>query len=127
MIPLYIAAGGALGALARYGLSGWVQGWAGASFPWGTFAVNVIGSLGIGFAFGFLEGAPVSAELRALITVGLLASFTTFSTLTYETVALLREGAWLRAGAYSLGSLAIGLAAVMIGLGAASAVLRGRG
>lgn len=122
-----VAAGGALGALARYGASGWVHGWAGAWIPWGTLGVNVLGALLLGFGVGYLQGVPASPELRALVTVGFLASFTTFSTYAYETVALLREGAWVRAGLYSLGSLAVGIAAVAVGLGAAELVLRTRG
>lgn len=127
MMTLYIAAGGAVGALARYGLGGWVHAWAGARFPWGTFVVNAVGSLLIGFALRYLESVPASAEVRALVTVGLLGAFTTFSTYTYETVALLRDRAWLRAGLYSLGSLGLGLAAVGVGLTLASFVLRARG
>jgi CrcB protein len=127
MMLLSIAAGGAAGALARYGLGGWLQGWAGAWLPWGTFGVNALGSLLIGFALRYLEGVPASPEVRALVAIGLLGAFTTFSTYAYETVALLREGAWLRAGLYSLGSLAFGLVAVALGLGVAEAVLRVRG
>lgn len=123
---LYIAAGGAAGALARYGLGGWVQASMGDRFPWGTFVVNGAGSLLIGFALRYLEGVPASPELRALVTVGLLGAFTTFSTYTYETVALLRDRAWLRAALYSLGSLGLGLAAVGAGLALGSFVLRAR-
>ena len=124
---IYLAVGGALGTLARYGLSGWVHGMAGARFPWGTLIVNVVGSLLIGFALRYLEGVPVSAELRATITVGALGAFTTFSTYTYETMALLRDGQWLRAAMYSLGSLSIGLVAVAIGLSCAGILLDARG
>lgn len=127
VLLLYIAAGGAAGALARYGLGGWVHGWMGDRFPWGTFVVNGTGSLLIGFALRYLEGVPASPELRALVTVGLLGAFTTFSTYTYETVALLRDRAWLRAALYSLGSLGFGLAAVGAGLALGSFVLRARG
>ena len=123
MIPLYIAAGGALGAVARYALGGWVHRWAGGGFPWGTFVINVLGSLLIGFALRTLEALPASPELRALATIGLLGGFTTFSTYTYETVAMLRDGDWWRAAAYSLGSLAVGVAAVGVGLAAAGFVL----
>lgn len=122
-----VAVGGALGALARYGLSGWVHGWAGAWIPWGTFAVNALGSFLIGFAVRFLEGIPASPGLRALVTVGLLGAFTTFSTYAYESVALVRDGEWGRAALYSLGSLAAGLVAVAVGLGMAEAILRARG
>ena len=127
MLLLYIAVGGAIGALARYGLGGWVHTWGGTRMPWGTFVVNVIGSLLIGLALRFLEGVPSTPEVRALVSIGLLGAFTTFSTYTYETVALMRTGEWARAGVYSLGSLVIGILAVMVGLGVAGMILRARG
>lgn len=116
MIWLYIAIGGAVGALARYGLGGWVQSRAGFGFPWGTLIVNVLGCLMIGFAMRYLEAVRLPAEMRALIGVGVLGAFTTFSTFSYETVALVEEGAWARAAAYSIGSLALGIVAVYAGI-----------
>ena len=127
MLLLYVAVGGAMGALARYGLGGWVHTWAGTRIPWGTFVVNASGSLLIGLALRFLEGVPSTPEVRALVSIGLLGAFTTFSTYTYETVALVRSGEWARAGVYSLGSLAVGVLAVAVGLGAAGMILRARG
>ena len=123
MILLSLAVGGVLGTLARYGLAGWVQSWAGASFPWGTFAVNLLGSFLLGFALRGSEAAALSTETRALLTTGFCGAFTTFSTLSWETVALLQSGAWGRAGAYALGSLALGLAAVWAGLSLAPVVI----
>ena len=127
MIPIYIAAGGAVGAVARYALGGWIHTWAGSRFPWGTLTINVLGSLLIGFSLRYLEALPASPELRALVTIGLLGGFTTFSTYTYETVALLRDGEWLRGVLYSLGSLGVGLVAVAIGLAVAGFVLESGG
>lgn len=127
MLLLSIAAGGALGALARYGLGGWVHGWAGATFPWGTLVVNVLGSFALGLSLRWAEATAVSAEVRALVTIGLLGAFTTFSTYSYETVALLRDGEWTRGAAYALGSLALGLAAVAAGLAAATWALQDPG
>lgn len=118
MIWLYIAAGGAVGAVARFGLTSWVQGRGGLHFPWGTLVVNLTGSLLIGAALRYFGAMPASAEVRALITVGLLGSFTTFSTFSYETVVLLEEGAIARAAAYSLGSLLLGVVAVYAGMAA---------
>lgn len=123
MILLALAAGGVLGTLARYGLAGWVHTWAGTAFPWGTFAVNVLGSFLLGFALRGSEVASLSPETRALLTTGFCGAFTTFSTLSWETVALLQAGAWARAGAYALGSLGLGLAAVWAGLSLAPLVL----
>ena len=123
MILLALAAGGVLGTLARYGLAGWVHTWAGTAFPWGTFAVNVLGSFLLGFALRGSEVASLSTETRALLTTGFCGAFTTFSTMSWETVALLQSGAWGRAGAYALGSLGLGLAAVWAGLSLAPLVL----
>ncbi|HKJ93206.1 MAG TPA: fluoride efflux transporter CrcB [Longimicrobiales bacterium] len=127
MILLYIALGGALGAVARYGVGGWVQARAGFGFPWGTLAVNVAGALLIGFAMRYLAAVRLSPEVRALIIIGGLGAFTTFSTFSYETVALLEDGEWLRAGMYATASLVLGLLAVYAGSAAAGWVLQVRG
>lgn len=127
MILLYVAIGAALGGVARYGLGVWVHSWAGADFPWGTFAINAVGSLLIGLAIGAFEELPVSVETRAFVAIGLLGGFTTFSSFSLETVALMRNGAWLPAAAYSLGSVGVGIAAVLLGLGVATIVLRTAG
>jgi CrcB protein len=124
VLGLYIALGGALGAVARYGLGRWIHSWAGDGFPWGTFAINAIGSFLIGLSLRYLEGIAAAPELRALMTVGLLGAFTTFSTFTYDTIVLLQEGAWTRAALYALGSLAIGLLAVGSGLYLGARVLQ---
>ena len=65
MIPLYIAAGGAVGAVARYALGVWVETWAGARFPWGTFLINVLGSFLIGFALRYLEAVRAHEKLHS--------------------------------------------------------------
>lgn len=124
---LAVALGGALGASARYLAAGWVQDVTGSLFPWGTMAVNLAGSLILGFGLVWLQSTVTSTEVRALVTIGFLGSFTTFSTFSYETVAMLRDGQWLRAGGYSLGSLALGLAAVALGAALASGILGTRG
>lgn len=127
MIWLYIALGGAVGAVARYGLAGWVQTRAGFHFPWGTLAVNILGSALIGASLRYLEAAPAPAEIRALVAVGVLGAFTTFSTFSYETVGLLEEGAFGRALGYSLGSLLLGIVAVYAGMSAAGFIIHTRG
>ncbi len=86
-----VAAGGALGAVARYGISGWVQTARPAAFPWGTLCVNTVGSLLIGILFGISELAPVSSATRLLIAVGFLGAFTTFSTYSLETLNLFKD------------------------------------
>lgn len=115
MTLLYVAVGGALGALARYGLSGWVQDAAGGTFPWGTLVVNVLGCFLLGLVLVWLERVAVASEMRSFATIGVLGAFTTFSTFSYEAVALLRDREWLRAGGYLSGSLLLGLAAVVAG------------
>jgi len=110
-----VAAGGALGAVARYLGAGWVQDLSGGFFPWGTFVVNAVGCLLLGFSLVWLQATLVSSEMRDLVTIGFLSSFTTFSTFSYETVAMLRDGEWWRAGGYALGSVAFGLVAVIAG------------
>lgn len=127
MIWLYVAAGGALGAMARYGVAGWVQDGNGFHFPWGTLAVNVVGSVLIGLSLRYLEVSPATAELRALVTVGLIGAFTTFSTFSYETVALLEDRAFGRALGYSIGSLALGIVAVYAGIYTAGFIVHPRG
>jgi CrcB protein len=119
-----VAVGGALGAASRYLTSTWVQNLTGQFFPWGTLTVNVAGSLVLGFALIWLQASVASAEARQFIAIGFLGSFTTFSTFSYETVAMLRDGEWWRAGGYVAGSVVLGLVAVMVGMGAANALLR---
>ena len=123
---LAVALGGALGAVSRYLVSGWIQDASASFFPWGTLGVNVAGSLLLGFALVWLQGTVASAEARALVTIGFMGSFTTFSTFSYETVAMLRDGQWWRAGAYVTGSLALGLVAIATGAVLASSLLRAR-
>lgn len=126
MTLLYVAAGGALGALARYGLSGWIQDVSGGLFPWGTLVVNVLGCFLLGFALAWLERVALAAELRSFLGIGLLGAFTTFSTFSYEAVALLRDRDWLRAGGYLSGSLLLGLAAAAAGLALATTLTAAR-
>ncbi|MFP3947562.1 MAG: fluoride efflux transporter CrcB [Gemmatimonadota bacterium] len=126
-VILYVALGGALGAVARYGISGWVHTVAGTLLPWGTLFVNVAGSFLLGFSIRYLEFTTVTPELRAALTVGFLGAFTTFSTYSYETVALLQEGAWARAATYALGSLITGILFVLAGFAVAQLLSPARG
>src|SRR5437764_9985730 len=91
VIVLAVAAAAAVGAPARYLLDVWVIERTGGVFPWGTFAVNVIGS----FALGLLAAAPSTA--RTVVGDGICGAFTTFSTLSYETVRLAEDGSYLEA------------------------------
>ncbi len=95
---IWLAAAGAAGALARYGLAGWVQQRSGAWFPWGTAAVNLAGCACAGLFWGWIqERLNVPGEVRAVVLIGFFGAFTTFSALMLETTALLQDGEWLRA------------------------------
>jgi CrcB protein len=126
MTLLIVGAGGALGAVSRYVVTGWVQGLTAESFPWGTLLVNVGGSLALGFTLVWIQSTVSSTDLRQFITIGFLASFTTFSTFSYEVVALLRDREWWQAGGYVTGSVAFSLVAVVIGMAMASALAQAR-
>ncbi len=90
---LAIAMGGAVGAVLRYLMATATYRLFGQAFPYGTLAVNVLGSLLMGLLYVWLlERSMASAELRAALTVGLLGAFTTFSTFSLETVSLLEQG-----------------------------------
>ncbi len=113
---LAVGLGGFLGAIARYGASGLVQRWAGDGFPAGTLAVNLIGCVLIGAMSAVAEGAGgLSEQTRLVIVVGLLGSFTTFSTFGNETFELLRDGRIRVAAAYVAGSVLLGLGGVLLG------------
>ena len=112
---LFIALGGAIGALMRYGISGWVQHWTKSPFPCGTMAVNIIGCFIIGLCGALLAGPYLRAEFKPFILIGMLGSFTTFSTFGYETFELVNEGQFAKAGLNILLNNLLGLAAVCIG------------
>jgi CrcB protein len=112
-----IAVGGALGALARYGASSGVHALLGRAFPYGTLAVNVAGSLAMGFLYiVLLERLSLAAEWRALLLVGFLGAFTTFSTFSLETLNLVEGGEWLRAVANVVLSVVLCLFAAWLGV-----------
>ena len=121
----YITLGGTLGTLARWFLQGWVQERTGAtSFPVGTLAVNLLGSLVIGFILRFATGSTViSPELRGGLTIGFCGAFTTMSTFGYESVRLLGDGEYWYAGVYMGGTIIGCLAAVIAGTALASKLL----
>ncbi|HAO25595.1 MAG: fluoride efflux transporter CrcB [Methylophaga sp.] len=112
-----IAVGGAAGALLRFAMSNGVYKILGRDFPYGTLAVNVLGSLLIGILFILLiEKLAVAAEWRAGLIVGLLGAFTTFSTFSLETFTLLEDGAFVKAGLNVLLSVVLCLLATWLGI-----------
>ena len=116
-IYLIVAAGGALGAMARYGTDSMVNRWAGLGFPWGTVTVNLVGSLVLGLLIGAaVHGLHLGQEMRALIVTGFLGAFTTFSTFSLNTVTLLERGDTGAALGYVLGSVVFGVGLFFIGL-----------
>ena len=111
-----VAIGAALGGVSRYYLASVVQHRVGSTFPWGTLAVNVSGSLLLGFIIRYALATPmVSVEMRALLTTGFCGGYTTFSTYSYETATLLEDGQYGRAGTYALASVVLALVATFAG------------
>jgi fluoride exporter len=114
---IYVAAGGALGSLARYLISIWALP-VSRELPWGTIGINLAGSLLIGF-FGTMTLAhgryPVSENWRLFVMVGICGGFTTFSSFSLQTLDLMRSGAMLRAGANIVVSVVLCVAAVAFG------------
>lgn len=114
---LIVGAAGALGAMARYAVSGWAYELAGTRLPWGTLTVNVAGC----FLLGLLMHVSIATTLvpptwRLALATGFLGALTTFSTFSYETVRELERGSWGAAGANVALNLALGLPATWLGL-----------
>ena len=116
-IWLAVAAGGAVGAVARNGVSRAAMHLLGPNFPWGTLAVNILGSFAMGRVMVWLaHREPASPALRAFLTVGLLGAFTTFSTFSLDVVTLYRDRTLTIAGAYILASVILSVGGLFAGL-----------
>ena len=116
----YVAIGSAAGGVIRYLLGGAIQRALAASFPVGTLVINVTGSALLGFIFRYaLETPAVTPEIRALLGIGFCGGYTTFSTFSYETLTLLEDGDWRRAGLYAGLSLIGSVLAAFLGFMAA--------
>ena len=122
MSVLFVAIGGALGALARHAAVSGVERITGRALPWGTLAVNVVGSFALGFLLICADRWDLSPEWRRFAAVGFLGAFTTFSAFSFEISWFLREEKWVTAGSYAIGSVLLGVAALLGGSAAASAI-----
>jgi len=121
---LWICAGGAVGTGVRYLLSGWTLLLLGTAFPWGTLAVNVLGSFLVSALMHVaLATKMIPPTLRLALTSGVLGGFTTYSTFNYETLQYLQEGAWAMAGLNVATTLLVCLAAGALGVAVARGVL----
>jgi CrcB protein len=109
---LAVAAGGSVGATLRYVVFYFFEKQYTSTFPWATLLVNLIGSFLIGFFWGYFDRLFVTTGIRLLIFVGLLGSFTTYSTYAFDVFSLFRDGEFKMLAVYILGSniLGIGLA-----------------
>ena len=109
---ILVALGGALGSVCRYLLSGINT----ISFPWGTFVVNILGSLLIGLLIGMVSRGSISPEMKLLLVTGFCGGFTTFSTFANESFAIMKAGDILLSALYIGVSVAIGILAVWVGM-----------
>lgn len=112
----WLALAGALGTLARYGLSGLVQRAGGTGFPWGTLAVNGSGCFLFGLFWAMTEHRlELSPEVRSIVLVGFMGAFTTFSTFAFETGQLIRDSQWLLAFGNVLAQNILGITFLFVG------------
>ncbi|MGE0082213.1 MAG: fluoride efflux transporter CrcB [Thiohalomonadaceae bacterium] len=120
---LLVGLGGAFGSMLRFGLSTGLHALLGRAFPWGTLFVNVTGSFAIGLLYVLLiERVALGPEWRALLMVGLLGGYTTFSSFSIETLNLVESGDVLRAAVNVLASVVLCLAAAWVGVSVARQV-----
>ena len=127
---LWVALGGALGSMARFGCSSLVANLFGATFPLGTLMINVLGSFVIGF-FATLTGPDgrilVPGDFRQFVMVGICGGYTTFSSFSLQTMTLVQDGELFRAGLNVTASVVLCLAAVWLGYIVAASVNAVRG
>jgi CrcB protein len=119
MTVLLVFLGGAVGAPLRFLTDRFIQGRHDSVFPWGTLAVNLAGSLVLGFLLGAHDALGWPPEVNTLVGTGVCGALTTFSTFGFETMRLLEEGAIAEAGLNAVGSLLAGVAAAAAGFGLA--------
>lgn len=118
-----VAAGGAIGATLRWAIGVWLMGRTSSGFPWHTMLVNLSGAFLIGVLMAFsMEKGALSGDWRLFLGTGVLGGFTTFSTLSYESIALMQDGLWGQGMANMFASAALGLIAAWLGLVAGRAL-----
>lgn len=112
-----VGIGGAIGSMLRYGVAVLSLKMGLINFPWGTLAINILGSLGIGIVIGFLAHVQNwSEEIRLFTVVGILGGFTTFSAFSLDSVLLFERGQYVYAGLYVAGSVLMSITATFLGL-----------
>jgi len=120
---LFIAIGGAAGAVSRYLVDTWVSEQTMSSFPWGTFVVNISGSFVLGLLSALaIDRSVLPADIRLPVLVGFVGAYTTFSTLMLETWRLVESGSNALAIANIVGSGMLGIVALVLGLGIGRAI-----
>jgi len=127
MTILWVAFGSAIGGAGRYAVSGFMARLVGETFPWGTLTVNVVGSFVITF-IAALTGPDgrmfMSTDIRQFIMLGVLGGFTTFSSFSFQTLALVQDGEWLRGSGNIVGSVVLCLAGAWAGHALATLINR---
>ena len=126
MLVAVLLVGGAIGAPARYLLDGAVQDRVEGTFPWGTFAVNVTGSLVLGIVTGLALYHGLGDVPRAAVGTGFCGAYTTFSTFSYDAMTLIEDGDYRRAAIYISASVLVSLIATFLGIAAAEQLLAAR-
>jgi CrcB protein len=112
-----VVAGAGIGGGLRYAVGGWIAERWGASFPWGTFVVNITGAFLLGLVMALsVERSMIPPAWRLFLGVGILGGYTTFSTLSYESIALMQRGLVAQGALNMFGSALAGLVAVLAGV-----------
>ena len=115
-LPLLVFVGSGIGGVLRYGIDALVAGRTTSSFPWGILAINISGS----FAIGLLGSMIQRDDMRALVLIGLLGGYTTFSAFSRDTVMLAQQGRWGLSATYALASVVLSVGACWAGMALSS-------
>lgn len=113
---IWIGLAGMLGAVLRYSLGRWISGSLRTAFPWGTWVINISGSLLLGLLYGWHQSASIPDEVWVIGGTGFCGAYTTFSTFGYETLGLMGQERYLRAVLYVISSVLLGVAASFAGV-----------